>query len=60
MDKMGKPDGPKHPNQGRKKHGNYQVDKTKISIDELKGNYFKVANPDAYNKTIKAVMNMSK
>ena len=46
----------KRPNQGKKKHGNYQGDKTKTGIAELKGKYFKVADPDAYNNTIKAII----
>ena len=55
---MGKLDGNKHPNrhaknkQGNNNHGDNKL----IGKSELRGHYFKVANPDAFNKTMKAII----
>ena len=55
---MGKSDGNKRPNrhtknkQGNNNHGDNKL----IGKPELRGHYFKVANPDAFNKTMKAII----
>ena len=54
---MGKQEGGKQGGkQIKRKQGGNMGDKKYTGKEELRGNYFKVADPDAYNKTVKAII----